>query len=120
MKFYHYTSAFHWQIIKNSEGLSRGDVPTSPTGGYQAVWLTSRESDSNNWSKGSAVNKTEVLLEVSIDADDPMLHSWQKVITDNKIADWWVKALNKDQDSDNWFVYHDTIPLSSIKVIREL
>ena len=72
LTMYHFTNHFHMPSIENS-GLNRGDVATSPFGGYNAVWLTTDPNpEAQGWSNGG-INKTAIRITVDIPDTDAHL-----------------------------------------------
>ena len=83
MRLYHFTSTFHWPVVQQ-QGLSRGDVPTSPGGGCNAVWLTTDPNPvSQNWAL-AGVDKRAVRITIDISESDPKLKSWREYATKKK------------------------------------
>lgn len=120
MKLYHFTSEFHLPGITQN-GLIRGDVPTSPTGGFNAVWLTRNHKAANQgWDKGSGINKTGVLLQVDIDESDKNLIKWTDALKIYNVEPWWAEALNKTggNGQDDWYIYTGLIPPDKIKKVK--
>lgn len=118
---YHFTSKYHLPGIEK-EGLTRGDVPITPTGGYNAVWFTTNKIIAKNaWAGGSVVNKLEVRITVELDTTDPKLHKWTNIVKSEKVEPWWADALNISGggSADNWYIYKGVIPPSMFKKIEQ-
>jgi len=110
MKLFHSTSKYHLlEILKSGLGLYKGDVPITPLGGFNAVWLSDRESPKNSWMHACAVNKSEVIIEVDIDPKDTMLKKWTSVMAEHRMHKKWADALNKDNDWMHWYIYQGAI-----------
>jgi len=121
MLLYHFTSVDNLPGIKK-HGLFRGDVPTSPTDGYQAPWLTSNPCwHKQLWSKGSSVNKTQVRLTITLPDEDERLRFWPSLAKEIGIKNWWYKALDRagGRGSRFWYVYHGVIPWEAITAAEE-
>lgn len=112
MLLYHFTAREYLPAIRK-QGLLYGDVPTSPTGGFNAPWLTSSPEVGQQtvWSLGSAYNKTGVRLTVDVPHGDPKLHSWLAWAAANEVPNWWLKALDS---SPHWYIYTGQIPANWI------
>jgi hypothetical protein len=119
MKLYHYTSRWHLPHILKT-GLSIGDVPTTPTGGFNAVWLTDRKTDKLRWAalEFCSVNKTEVLLEVELEPSDKLV-TWAEVCITHEVEKSWAKALSHGCDSAHWYLYLGTISADLITIIKQ-
>jgi len=104
--YYHFTSETNLPGIMHS-GISRGDVPTSPGGGFQAPWLTGNPNPQQQQWVG-ATPKTEIRLTVDIpDDEEDKLWPWLEVAVAMDIPDWWLDALNKAGGGGqaDWFVF---------------
>lgn len=89
---FHFTCRERLQIILE-EGISRGDVATSPTTGFNAPWLTGDSSwERQYWSQGCIVCKTAVRLLVEIPKDDKRLQSWSDICRLYEIDAAWGKS----------------------------
>jgi hypothetical protein len=116
---YHFTSRYHLKGIM-SQGLIRGDVPTSPMEGFNAIWLTSDpDAGAQGWSAGTVFNKTEVRLTVSV-PDIAKLKHWPSLAKKLSVDPGWYHALDEagGGGSDNWYVYMGTIPPENIEAIE--
>jgi len=110
---YHFTSRLHLPAILSSGALSRGDVPLSPTGGVNAVWLTDDpEANRQGWRHGSIVDKGEVRITVRIPVGDPALHRWQDFAREMKVEPSWYSVLDQvaGGGSDRWWLYAGLVP----------
>ncbi len=111
MKLYHFTNHVWLQRILK-EGISRGDVPTTRTGGYNAVWLTSQgDAAAQKWTQG-ANGKQSVRLTVEMPDNDPLLKTWNEVCREHRVSGSWRKILNSTGGNGDahWHIYHGTIP----------
>lgn len=123
---YHFTCELHLPSIMQ-EGLTRGDVPTSYTGGFNAPWLTSDSSWGGNsgWAGGSERRNTEIdknkfRLTVVIPDADPDLHHWPELAKELEIDKLWYTALNESSGggAENHYVYKGEIPRSWITKVE--
>lgn len=118
LELYHYTSREVLPLILR-EGIDRGDVPTTPTGGFNAPWLTGdTDWGEQNWTTNSAYNKRAVRLMVLVSSSDPLLCKWSKVAKDHKIDNKFFKALNHGNNSNKWFIYQGIISPKMISKIE--
>lgn len=117
MILYHFTREVYLPSIKKY-GLVRGDVPISPSGGYNAVWLTTdKNSKKQAWAGGEA--KTSIRITLDINEKDPNLYKWTDVIKNEGVEDWWANALNKSgsMGQNFWYIYKGIIsPKKFIKI----
>ena len=97
------------------EGITRGDVPTSPTGGFNAPWLTrNRNPGVQRWTAGSARDKRAVRLTVEVPASDPNLIHWPRFARLH-LSNKWRKALRRAGGNDvDWYFYRGEIPVGWI------
>lgn len=119
MRLYHFTSKHHLPGIV-AQGLVRGDVPTSPMGGFNAVWLTSDpDAGEQGWSRGTFFDKTEVRLTVLV-PDLAKLKHWPTLAKEMDVDPAWYHALDEagGGGSDNWYVYRGVIPPENIEAIE--
>lgn len=112
MKLYHYTSNFHIEAIMQN-GLSRGDVPITPTGlGENAVWFsTSPEPTEQGWVEGSIVDKTQIRITVNIPLSHPNLKKWTKYAA-KRLDPEWRSVLNHygGGTEKQWYIYFGVVP----------
>jgi hypothetical protein len=72
-RLYHFTSRPWWHFIQ-TEGITRGDTPTSWTEGVNFLNLTSNAGPlGQHWCDRSSVRKTSVRIAVEIPAGDANL-----------------------------------------------
>jgi hypothetical protein len=92
MKRYHCTAKEFLPAIL-SAGSTQGDVATSPTGGFQAPWLTADPEPANqDWKRGAGVNKSAVRLTVDLPDHDPNLRHWPALARERRARWKWDKA----------------------------
>lgn len=116
MILYHFTSLAHWKAIQGV-GLTRGDVPTGPTEGFNAVWLTDDlNAGAQGWAAGSIYDKSAVRLTVSV-RKGPKLKHWSKFAKKIGVPQWWYDALDKagGGNSEHWYIHLSAIPMKNIK-----
>lgn len=115
-RLYHFTRQGYVDPILR-EGITRGDVPTSPVGGYQAPWLTDDpNAGKQGWVQGG--DKTQMRLTVDIpdtweDSEgqtySPLdyLWRWRDLAEVEEVEDWWLTALDEAAGggSEHWYVY---------------
>lgn len=129
MILYHFTASYNVPYIKKS-GISRGDVPITITGGYNAPWFTSDPNPaSQGWDAGGP--KSEIRITVNFPDGDKNLLKWTDVIkgeldaldnpSDKKSRKAWYDVLNQVGGSgqDNWYIYKGVVPASWIKKIEK-
>lgn len=112
MILYHYTSMEAlWAIARH--GLTRGDVPTSPTTGFNAVWLT---DDPNGAGHGLAPKKRVLRFEVDLPLDDPNLVKWSNWAQANGVERKWYQTLDRagGWKAKSWWLYLKAIPATSL------
>ena len=141
MLLYHFTS--HANLAEIIEaGLSRGDVPTGPGVGLQAVNLTSDGSpDGHGLDKAGHVwteeesrkvlasegvwippgtvneNKRAVRLTVKVKSSDRNLKRWLHWARKNVDADYLAQIHRVAGKQGTWFLYFGTIPPSAITAV---
>lgn len=140
MLLYHYTAKEYLPLIL-AEGLTRGDVPTSPTEGMNAVWLTSDSAaDGHGLTDGRELtdrekqmagiaptqsarfpNKRAIRLQVRIPQGDRNLMVWSKWARKRLNPDWY-RILDEagGGKSQSWYLYWGTVPPAWIAGIRFL
>ena len=115
---YHFTSLMHLPLIEGSGYISRGDVPLTITGGFNAPWLTADpEAGNQKWSQGGDVNKTAVRLTIQIPVGHRCLHYWPELAHEEGVEPRWFDALaraqgGKSRDAYNWYIFKGRIPMS--------
>ena len=131
MKLYHFTDPNRLPSIEQ-HGIFRGDVPISIAGGYNAPWLTTDPTPSNQtWSGGGY--KTGLRLTINIPDDDPKLVKWTDITKAEiekqpneeakKSLKQWYDILNKTGgggEEDNWYLYHGVVLPEWIEAKDEL
>jgi|APSaa5957512535_1039671.scaffolds.fasta_scaffold93897_1 hypothetical protein len=126
---YHFTCEIHLPSIMihlpsiMQEGLTRGDVPTSYDGGFNAPWLTSDSSWMGNtgWAgsglrNGTEIDKNKFRLTVRVPDSDANLRHWPELANELEVDKAWYAALDESGGggSDNHYVYRGSIPRSWI------
>ncbi|MAH49978.1 hypothetical protein CMI37_29435 [Candidatus Pacearchaeota archaeon] len=115
-RLYHFTRQGYVDSILR-EGITRGDVPTSPMGGYQAPWLTDDpNAGKQGWVQGG--DKTQMRLTVDIpdtweDSEgqtySPLdyLWRWRDLAEVEDVEVWWFESLDEAAGggSEHWYVY---------------
>lgn len=89
LTFYHFTRGGTLaRIVNQNDGLKKGDVPTTPESGFNAVWLTSDPNPENFICRGFPEiekEKKQVRITVQVPTNDPNLRKWRDVAKDYKI-----------------------------------
>jgi len=135
MLLYHFTCVEHLAAILR-DGLSRGEVPFSPTLVGNAVNLTSDSLPEGNGvfqggllteQEGAKVtelngvelpvgarwpDKTAVRITVKIPSSDRNLIKWEPFAR-QRLEPEWIAALHEGQKPGGWWLYFGTIPPSS-------
>ena len=112
---FHFTSREMLETILQ-EGITKGDVATGPTTGFNAPWLTGDPSwERQCWAHGCLINKTAVRLIVEVPLGDKLLQSWHDLARIYEIDRSWFHALNKTDQADKWYIYKKVIPKDFIK-----
>jgi hypothetical protein len=111
LKLHHFTATELLPAII-ADGLRYGDVPTSPSEGFNAVWLTtSHKAHQQKWKEGGSLNKTAIRLTVEIPDGDPLLLKWSTFAA-NVVDKTYLQALHSTggHRSDDWYIYRGIIP----------
>ena len=111
---YHFTSLWHFEAILTEGYISRGDVPLTPSGGYNALWLTKDPDwDRQGWAGGSEICKTEVRLTIMLpDEALPYLKHWPELANAENVEERWYRALAQGGGNpEDWYVFMGRIPL---------
>jgi hypothetical protein len=83
VKLYHCTSYYNLQCVLR-EGITRGDVPTGPTSGFNAVWLTKNPEPSvQAWSRRQPLSDDELKALESMKASGTV-----RYVETSGIEDW--------------------------------
>ena len=108
---YHFTSTWHLKQI-SKHGICRGDVATSPNGGFNAPWLTTDPDRTNQrWARGSCFDKTAVRLRVDIPMEERgNLRHWPDLAKGLRIKRAWMAGLKRGGNANNWYLYLGHIP----------
>ena len=111
-KLYHFTAVGRLPLVMEF-GITRGDVPITPSGGYNAPWLTADPSfASQGWSTGSIEDKRQMRLTVEIPASHRnLLNKWTDIAEAEGMNPLWLRALHESGGGghDKWYVYHGVI-----------
>ena len=98
-KLYHFTSRWVLPRILR-EGIQRGDTCITPELGFAAPWMTtdpgwSRQAE---WSKLSAIDKTEVRLEVTLPDGfrDTRLRTWEQLYKQYDSPLYWQESMTQE------------------------
>jgi len=115
LTLYHFTS--RWVLPRLlREGITRGDVPVSPTEGYMAPWLTDDPSfTKQGWKSGSFLDKTEVRLTVKVEADK--LQTWAQIVVKHNVNPVWAAAMvhsGGKPDGTTWYAHRGAIKAKQI------
>lgn len=119
LRLYHYTSPWHLPAILD-DGLTRGDVPLTPTGGTNAVWLTGDPNPAvQGWAGGF---KTAVRITVDLDSGDPRLVKWSDYATERGVDPGWHKILDQTGGggANDWYLYFGRIPAETFESVEQL
>lgn len=119
MILYHFTSPVNVDSILKY-GINRGDVPTTPSQGFQAPWLTSNsEPAKQKWI--AKTDKNKVRLTINVKKQD-RLRKWSSFAKALEMEEWWYNALDYvgGNQSDNWYIYLGRIPPSWIMKVEYL
>ena len=104
---YHFT---HPERIDDiiAEGLIYGDVPTSPEGGFNAVWLTSDKNPvSQGWTQGGGKAKARLTVDIPEEDVEQSLWKWLDLAEHAGVEKWWLEILNATGGGGQrrWYVY---------------
>ena len=99
-------------------GITIGDVPLTPTGGFNAPWLT---SDCDPSGHGLSSYKRAVRITVKIPPNDLRLKWWPKFAR-KRVEPSWYDALDRagGGKSESWYIYRGIIPPSWFLSIEHL
>ena len=122
IKLYHYTSRLHIGRIMQ-EGLSRGEVPLSPTRGATAVWFTTDADPGTNKDHGlySIVDKREMRITVELNRIDPNLWKWTEYAGTHNIPEFWRAAMDRagGGKAKTWWLYFGIIPPQDFVAVEQ-
>jgi hypothetical protein len=116
---YHFTGQVYLPALLR-DGISKGDVATEPNRGFNAPWLTSNPHlDEQRWGTGSTLNKTAVRCTVEIPEGDDALWSWDRLVREYEIPDYWVNAMTTGlgEKPEHWYIYMGVIPPAWIREV---
>jgi hypothetical protein len=131
--FYHFTSTVHLPAVLRF-GIAKGDVPLTPTGGFNSPWLTSdpdfeRQTWADampgdrpgDWAANRPLHGRSVRLEVHVPRGDPSLHHWPVLAKAHDVEAGWYKLLatlgQQPDYSDAWYVYTGRIPPEWVQAV---
>jgi hypothetical protein len=116
-RFYHFTSTVYLTGIL-SDGITRGDVPLSMQGGFNAVWLTTEPHfDKQKWVRGSVLFKDEVRITVDVPANDIALRRWQAYEPEIDPT-WWRVSHHIDADQlDHYWLHRGVVRAQQIVAV---
>lgn len=108
MTLYHFTSRYHWKVIERAAVILPGDSnlsPVDPTVGPAVVWLTDTPTtDLGHGLGGSAVDKTEVRIEVDVPAIRWL--DWSPAASmDQRWRDIIIKTGGGMDAAEHWWVW---------------
>ena len=132
VRLYHFTALEYLDSIL-SEGITRGDLPLSPTRQGRAVWLTqnanpiaqtwtpegeqlltAEERAAHEYAFGTppppgakVADKRAVLIAVDVPSGDRLLYQWLRYARLRGVKREWLRALNSSPD---WYIYRGAIP----------
>lgn len=107
IRLYHFTSFWHLPSIVKEGALTRGDVPTSFSEGFNAVWFTTEDSAKpGDHGLFSAVNKTRVRIAVDFDLNDKHLYKWTDFAAKH-LEPQWAASLDETGGgkAHTWYLY---------------
>jgi len=119
--FYHFTSPDRVELIRQ-HGILMGDVPLTPTGGFNAPWLTEDpERGHQRWAAGSCEAKGAVRLTVEVPFPHPLLVRWPDLAKREGVEPKWYATLDRvgGGGSENWWVFKGRIPPEWIVKIED-
>ena len=140
MLLYHFT-AREWIASIMAEGLTKGQVPVTPTSSLNAVWLTDDKNASGHGLTDGYVlspeqcvrmgvpsnqgfrfpNKRAIRITVVIPRGDRALVSWTSWGRKRLTADWYATLDSVGGNkSRSWFLYWEIIPPEWIREVVDL
>lgn len=119
-----------------SRGLFKGDIPTSPTGAANGLWLTTASTANGHglsaggpYSQAERMaftqvhghapppnarwfNKRRIRLSVDIPTEDIALRPWREWAIENGVSRHWRRTLDRTAGggSSTWWLYFGVIP----------
>lgn len=119
--FYHFTAKDRLEMIEKV-GIMYGDVPTSMSEGFNAVWLTTDPNPgTQNWAMGDY--KRAVRLTVYIPNDEySNLWKWVEMANRLDVDKGWREILNVTGGGgeDDWYVYLGVVDPDWIEKVEML
>ena len=119
MILYHFTRPNYVESIQE-HGIIRGDVPTTPAGGFNAPWLTDDpEPKHQSWVAITEKNKVRITVNIKREIN---LRKWNTYAKAIQMDETWYKALDAvgGGGSDHWYIYLGRIPANWITNIEYL
>lgn len=109
-KLYHFTCPTRIDSIL-SEGIWKGDVPITPTTGFNAPWLTENsDPGEQDWTMDGT--KSQCRIEVFIPDDElHRLKKWTDVCVEYDVPIGWREILNRTGGGgeDEWYIFEGAI-----------
>ena len=109
-KLWHFTCPSRVESILKS-GIWKGDVPITPTTGFNAPWLTDNEDPGEQgWTQGGT--KDLCRIEVFIpDEEVHLLKKWTDVCVEHNVPIGWREILDRvgGGGEDEWYIFEGTI-----------
>jgi len=120
MRLFHFTARKYLQAIQEN-GISRGSIATSPSEAIQGAWLTSDPSwTSQEWTRASAHDKTQLRITVDIPDDTGKLWHWHDLARELKLDPEWIEILVSVRGNpDPWHVFLGVVRPEWIVAVEE-
>lgn len=119
MQLYHFTRPSNVEDIQRL-GIIRGDVPTTPGGGFNAPWLTDDpEPASQSWIVMTDKNKVRITVNIK---NDNKLRKWSSFAKSAGVDGTWYAMLDRagGGKSESWYIHMGRIPPTWITNIEFL
>jgi len=119
MILYHFTRPNNVESIKEY-GIIRGDVPTSPTDGFNAPWLTDDPEPKNQtWIAIADKNKVRITVNIK---NDKWLRKWSSFAATRELDPMLLEAIDKlgGGGSNHWYIYLGRIPAKWVIEVEHL
>ncbi len=123
MKLYHFTNKERLTILLEA-GIAKGDVPVTPSTGFNAPWFTTDPKYENQAWAGlhldHAFDKQEIRITVEIPDDDPLLKKWSDLLEEGKVEKSWYNILNKTGGggAERRYFYEGVVSKDNIRCIH--
>jgi hypothetical protein len=120
MRLYHFTAPEYLPMIKEN-GIVRGNVYTSPSEAFQAVWLTADPSwTTQDWTQASTHDKARFRITVDIPDSSRKLWPWPKLAKQLGVSpEWYEIQINLRGDPEQWYVFLGVVPPEWFETIEE-